>query len=152
MVLSDFLSRQNHDNSNPHEIIPISFNMYQVLHEKYCNIGNTEKYLVQTRSQTKSSGIKLPEVQGMSKNLDANILPEKQHTNSIKRNIKKPHIDQGRAGMRRRRPFPVNQTIIQPSDLSEKNPGTAEIETRITNLANATVPVHSVNSANERMT
>ena len=33
MVLSDFLSRQKHDNNNPHEIIPISFNMYQVLHE-----------------------------------------------------------------------------------------------------------------------
>ena len=29
MVLSDFLSRQKHDNSNPHEIIPISFNMYK---------------------------------------------------------------------------------------------------------------------------
>ena len=26
MILSDFLSRQKHDNSNPHEIIPISFN------------------------------------------------------------------------------------------------------------------------------
>ena len=33
MVLSDFLSRQNNDDSNPHEIIPISFNMCQVLHE-----------------------------------------------------------------------------------------------------------------------
>ena len=42
---SDFLSRQNNDDSNPHEIIPISFNMYQVLHEKYYN---TENYLVQT--------------------------------------------------------------------------------------------------------
>ena len=40
MILSDFLSRQNHDNSNPHEIIPISFNMHNLLHEKYCNIGN----------------------------------------------------------------------------------------------------------------
>ena len=29
MVLSDFLSRQNNDDSNPHEIIPISFNTYQ---------------------------------------------------------------------------------------------------------------------------
>ena len=48
MVLSDFLSRQNHNDSNPHEIIPISFNMYQVLHENYYNIGNTENYLVQT--------------------------------------------------------------------------------------------------------
>ena len=33
MVLSDFLSRQNNNNSNPHEIIPISFNIYKVLHE-----------------------------------------------------------------------------------------------------------------------
>ena len=38
MVLSDFLSRQNNDDSNPHKIIPMSFNMYQVLHEKYYNI------------------------------------------------------------------------------------------------------------------
>ena len=61
MVLSDFLSRQNHDNSNPHEIIPISFDMYQVLHKNYYSIGNTENYLVQTQTQIKSSGIKLPE-------------------------------------------------------------------------------------------
>ena len=45
MVLSDFLSRQSNNASNPHEIIPISFNMYQVLHEKYYN---TENYLGQT--------------------------------------------------------------------------------------------------------
>ena len=45
MVLSDFLSRQNRDDSNPYEIIPISFNMYQVLQEKYYD---TENYLVQT--------------------------------------------------------------------------------------------------------
>ena len=30
MVLSDFLSRQNNNNSNCHEIIPISFNMHQI--------------------------------------------------------------------------------------------------------------------------
>ena len=45
MALNDFLSRQNNDDSNPHETIPISFNMYQVLQEKYYN---TENYLVQT--------------------------------------------------------------------------------------------------------
>ena len=33
MVLSDFLSRQNHDDSNPHKEIPISFNMHNLLHE-----------------------------------------------------------------------------------------------------------------------
>ena len=42
------------------------------------------RYLVQTGSQTKSSGIKLPGVHGMRKNLDPNILPEKQHANHIK--------------------------------------------------------------------
>ena len=60
MILSDFLSRQNHNNSNPHEIIPISFNIHNLLHENYYNIGKTEKYLVQTQCQTKSSGVKLP--------------------------------------------------------------------------------------------
>ena len=34
MVLSGFLSRQNHDNSNPHKEITISFNMHNLLHEK----------------------------------------------------------------------------------------------------------------------
>ena len=48
MILSNFLSRQKHDDSNPHEIILISFNMYSILKEKYHNIGNSERYLVQT--------------------------------------------------------------------------------------------------------
>ena len=73
MVLSDFLSRQSNDNSNPHEIMPISFNMHKLLHENYYNMEN---YLVQTRSQAKSSRIKLPEVQGMGRNPDPNIKPE----------------------------------------------------------------------------
>ena len=76
MILSDFLSRQKNDDSNPHEIIPISFNMSQVLDDNYYN----EKYLIQMRLQAKSSGIKLPEVHGMGKNLDPNLKPEKQHT------------------------------------------------------------------------
>ena len=47
MVLSDFLSRQNHDDSNPNEVIPISFNMHNLLHGKYYNIGKSERYLIQ---------------------------------------------------------------------------------------------------------
>ena len=43
MILSDFLSRQNHNDSNPHEIIPIPFNMHNLLHEKYYDIGKSEK-------------------------------------------------------------------------------------------------------------
>ena len=46
MILSDFISRQNHDDSNPHEIVPISFNMQSILQIRYYNLGkgNTEKY------------------------------------------------------------------------------------------------------------
>ena len=70
MILSDFLSRQKNDNSNPHEIIPISFNMHKILDDNYYNI---EQYLIQTISQARSSGIKLPEVHGMGTNLDPNL-------------------------------------------------------------------------------
>ena len=48
MVLSDFLSRQIHNDSNLHEIIPISFNMYKGLHETYHSLEIEEQYLVQT--------------------------------------------------------------------------------------------------------
>ena len=48
MVLSDFLSTQRHDNSNPHDIIPISFSRQSILQSKYYNIGKEKvgKYLV----------------------------------------------------------------------------------------------------------
>ena len=80
MILSDYLSRQKHDDSNPHEIIPISFNLQNILQSRYYNIDKEKegKYLVQTRSQPKSSGISLPEVHGQRRGLDLNILPEKQ--------------------------------------------------------------------------
>ena len=70
MRLIDFLSRQNNDDSNPHEIIPISFNIHKVLQENYYKI---DSYLVQTRSQARSDGTKLPDMHGMRKNLYPNI-------------------------------------------------------------------------------
>ena len=152
MVLSNFLSRQKHNYNNPHEIIPISFNMQQLLHAKSYDTENTEKYLVQTRSQTKSSDIKLPEGHGMRTNLDPNILSEKQHANPIKGSIEKPCIVQGRAGLRRRRQAPINQITIPPSELSQKIPGKTKIETRKRNHVNSLDPTHSVNNADEGMT
>ena len=53
MILSDFLSRQIEDNSNPHEIIPISFNIREILQEHYHNIIS-DTYMVQTRAQAKA--------------------------------------------------------------------------------------------------
>ena len=87
MILSDFLSRQKNDDSNPHEIIPISFNMCKILDDNYYNI---EKCLIQTRSQVRSSGIKLLEVHGMGKNLDSNLKPEK-HMPSPNKEIWRGH-------------------------------------------------------------
>ena len=53
MILSDFLSRQIEDDSNLHEIIPISFNIREILQENYHNIIK-DTYMVQTRSQAKA--------------------------------------------------------------------------------------------------
>ena len=52
--------------------------MQNVLQNRYYNISEKEqgKYLVQTRSQDKSSGIILPEVHGIDKGTDPNIRPE----------------------------------------------------------------------------
>ena len=78
---------------------------------------------MQTRSQARSSSIKLPDVHGVGKNLDPNKIPEKQHTNPIKGSIEKPYIGQGRAGLKRKKPDPINQTINPPSEVSQKIPG-----------------------------
>ena len=58
MVLTDFLPRQKHDDGDPYEIIPISFNMQNILHTRFYNINKKEqgKYLIQTRSQDKTNG------------------------------------------------------------------------------------------------
>ena len=53
MVLSDFLSRQIEDDSNLHEIIPISFNMQEILQENYHNIVS-DTYKKWTRAQAKT--------------------------------------------------------------------------------------------------
>ena len=149
MVLSDFLSRQKNDDINHHEIILISFNTFKILTDNYYNI---EKYLVQTRWQAKSSGIKLPEVHGMGKNLDPNIKLGKQHANSKKGSVEKLCIGQGRAGSRRKRPDPINETINQPSDLSQEIPRRTKIEMGKTNLVHSRDPTHSINNVNGRMT
>ena len=96
MILGDFLSQQKNDDSNPNEVIPISFDMYQVLEDNfYLEIFCTEKYLIQMQSQAESSGIKLPEAHGVRKNFYPNLRPEKQHTLPKQVNLERPHIGQG---------------------------------------------------------
>ena len=101
MILSDFLSREMHDTSNLHEIIPISFNMYNTLYETYYSIEMTDKYLVQTCSQMKATGISLPEVHRARKMLVTSVPLEKQKPQIQVKQIDKnrSRLGRGRAGM-----------------------------------------------------
>ena len=130
MVLSDFLSRQKTDDSNPHELIHISFSLRNQVSDYFYRIANEinlprkDKYLVQTRSQVRSSGIRLPEIHGANKGLDPHIQPGKQKSFPIQtvnkgmptHPIPKPRIGQGRAGLRRKVKAP--QPIASPHLLS----------------------------------
>ena len=129
MVLSDFLSRQKTDDSNPHELIPISFSLKGQVSNHFYRIGNEviiprdDKYLVQTRSQVRSSGIRLPEIHGAHKGLDPHAQPGKQKSFPIQtinkgtptHPIPKPRIGQGRARPRRKvnahQPVPLPQQL-----------------------------------------
>ena len=76
MILSDFLSRKRVDRSNPHEFISISFDMKAILNDKYYNVGKENRYLVKTWSESKDTGIKVPEAHGTEKGIDPNLKPE----------------------------------------------------------------------------
>ena len=140
MVLSDFLSRQKTDDSNPHEIIPISFTLKSLASNHFYQFNNmneiseteTNKYLIQTRSQAKSSGIKVPEIHGANKGINPHIKRGRQRplptlpmhsippTNLAQpvdkglptHPIPKPWIGQGRARLKRK--FRTNQPIPLP--------------------------------------
>ena len=114
----------------------------QVLDDNYHN----EKYLIQMRSQAKSSGIKLLEVYGMRKNLDPNLKSEIQHAIPKQGSKERPCIGQGRAGSGRKRPDPINQSINQPSNLSQKIPRRTRIEIRKTNHMHTKDLMHSINN------
>ena len=73
-----FLSRQTHHTSNLHEIIPISFNMYDTFYETYYRVELTSRYLVQMQSLTKAAGVRLLEVHGTRKTIAINTPIEKQ--------------------------------------------------------------------------
>ena len=77
---------------------------------------NEEKFLIQTCSQAKTSSTKLPEGQGVGKELNPNLRPQKQHAITKKGITEKLHIGQGRAGLRRKHADCINQ----PSDVTRR--------------------------------
>ena len=130
MVLSDFLSKQKTDDSNAQELIPISFTLKSPSPEHFYQLNSmtgtgeteTNKYLIQIRSEAKSSSIKVTEIHGVNKGLNTHVTPERQKllpsqlTHSTPTTnlahpvnkgpptqpIPKPRIGQGRAGLRRK--------------------------------------------------
>ena len=97
--------------------------MQNILHSNYYNLG---KYLVQARSQAKY--ISLPEVHGIGKGLDSNILPERQVIKPIVASeVKgmptiKPRIGQGWAGLRWKIKILMSLLINRPIVKLPENP------------------------------
>ena len=133
MILSDFLSQQKNNDSDPSEIILISFNAYRVLEEnrKIDVCKNEERFLMQTCSQAKTGSTKLLKVHGVNKELNPYLRPEKQHAMPKKGMTERMHIGQGRAGMRRKHD---PDHIDQPSDVTRKISERSKIATGKTSI------------------
>ena len=140
MVMSDFLSRQKSDDSNPHKLIPISFTLRNQIDNYFYQVNNetdqpkTNEYLVQTRSQAKSSGIKIPEIHGANNGLDPHVKLGKQRplpslpTHGVDKGqpshpIPKPRIGQGRAQTEKKGQNKSTKTIT-PTDTCSANNNT----------------------------
>ena len=54
--------------------------MHAILRDRYYNVGQEKgsRYLIQTWSQSKTSGIKLQAIHGVNKDVDLSVKPEKQ--------------------------------------------------------------------------
>ena len=92
--------------SNPHEIIPISFDMKAILKYRYYNMGNNSKYFIKTHSQTKASGIKLSEAHNVVKGINPDIKPERQVLKS-QNSADKSKLGQGRECLRKETKAPA---------------------------------------------
>ena len=220
MILSDFLSQQKNDDSDPSEIIPISFNAYRILEEnrKIDVCKNEEKFLIQMYSQAKIQnqnqnqiqnpkrlediidmgnlihkflprqtdidkilhiiqrkvlkGTHLPvevkeiqagylhspyfkeiyqylllEVHRVGKELNPNLRPEKQHPIPKKGMTERPHIGQGRAGLRRKH---KPDHIDQPLDVTRRISERSKVSTGKTNIPQHTNAAHDRGINNDK--
>ena len=94
--------------------------MKDILKQNYCT--NTEdKFMVQTRSQNKARGTKLPAVHGTKKTLVPHEIPEKQQVSTIKSR-------QEKIAIKRKVKLPPNETL-GPVEPKESNFDTQDIMT-----------------------
>ena len=80
--------------------------MKAILKGKYYSIVNESKYLVQTHSQVKDRGIKLPEVHGVDKGVNPDIKLE-WIVRKSQRLIEKSRLEQDREDPRRKADIPI---------------------------------------------
>ena len=108
---------------------------------------NEEKFLIQTCSQAKTSGTKLPKIHRVKKELNSNLRPEKQHTMPQKGMTERPCIGQGRAGLRRKH---EPGHIDQPSDVTRRISEIYKIATGKTNIQQHTNATHDRGINNDK--
>ena len=76
-ILADYLSRNRSKDIDPSELIPISMDIYRGLLDTKAGLE------VYTRSSTKASGEKPPDIHGTDKPLDPNLKPEHQSRSKL---------------------------------------------------------------------
>ena len=74
LIFSDFLSQTTVDDSNPHEIIPISFNLKDKPQENH--IIYTEQLRIHTKGSAKHAWVKAAKTFGRNKTLIPEVKPE----------------------------------------------------------------------------
>ena len=97
-------------------------------------------------SQTKTSGTTLPAVHGIRKELNQNLRPEKQHSMPKTGMTERPHIGQGRAGLRRK----YADHTDQPSDVTRRISERSKTATGKTNNPQHTNTTHDRGINNDK--
>ena len=90
MILCDFLSRVAADGGDPMDLVPVAFNTFTILKERYSHMAEFKTMMaelkIMTRVQRAAAGIAAPTpVHGANKGVDPGLKPEKQLAGSSPR-------------------------------------------------------------------
>ena len=90
MILCDFLSRVAADGGDPMDLVPVAFNTFTILKERYSHTAEFKTMMaelkIMTRVQRAAAGIAAPPpVHGTNKGVDPSLKPEKQAAGSSSR-------------------------------------------------------------------
>ena len=150
MILADYLSRHRNKDMDPSDLIPISFCCMDVFRGFLETSHGLEVYNIGTRSSTKASGEKPPEVHGADKPLDPNLKPEHQSKSKLpsivgnKSPSKTPITYDSPKRNPRRKSVTISEEppaeIPDPSFDSDLNPITDGTPSQTPNLINRPVP------------